>query len=462
MKAVVPGVDVLRVTVVRGHRRVDVAVAVGVPVAELLPDLARTLRVDVEGCLLASVLGEPFDGHLGLGPQGVVDGQVLTLLDAEGSDARYDDLAQAVGEVTSPEVARWGREHARTTVWLLLVGLVALVAVLAPFASRALSAAVGVLCVAGVTVAVVVAQRHGRVGPWVWPAVAVAGWHVVLLGAAVPAGGVGEAAGSLVQDSGLGPVMGLGQDSVPSVTAAGVALVVWGIVLLACLSRAREWCVIPLTAGSFAVAAGAVATLLDTDPGLVVWAVVSVVLLLQRWVPLALVDMFLVPDAPVAVRGARVRADITVVHRLVTGAAVVVVLGCVVVTPYAVLHGPWGQGWVVGVCLALLLRARHQQLRDHVAVAVAGTFAVVSVAAVATAVVGEGGRSVGGATDVVLVSMGLAAAAVLWASAPSTVRPSGVRWGWWGDQVERLALALLVPCWLVGSGLVSDPTGWFT
>lgn len=447
MGVAAPDAGVLRVSVVRGSRRVDVAVAAGVPVAELLDELARALRAEPGRCVLATVLGSPLALDDGLGGQGVVEGQVLTLLDlAETSEERHDDMPEAVRSVGSEELSVWRRAHTRGAA-AAVAGVTSVVAAItAPAADALFAALVGLAFVAGGTTAVGLVDRRRLTGAWATPALATAAWHVVLLGS-----------GTAVAVDGL-PWWSLGVGTARAVTGVGAALVLWGLVLVLVLDRNRDWCVAPLATGALAVLVGMSSVLLDMAPGQVLLAVLTFVLLGQRWLPSLVVDAFLVPDRPGPVDLTQLRPELGAAHRLVVSATLVVVAACVAVAPYAVSSGGWGLVWSVATCLALLLRARHQSLRDHVGVAIAGATAVGL--ATALAVVTTGATAGGVGAEVVLtVCLGVAAAAVLCLT-PWSVIPSGARWGWCGDQIERWSVALLLPAWLLATGIVSSPVGW--
>lgn len=449
MGAVVAGAELVRVSVVRGSRRVDVAVATGVPVAELLPDLARTFRVSPGPVALATALGVPLSPTTGLGDQGVVDGQILTLVEESGTEeVRYDDLAEAVGDIGAQELDRWGEEHTRTAaVWVaVLAGLVA--ALVVPGAGPVVSTVGGLLLVAGATTAVAVADRRRCTGAWTWPVLGAAAWHVQLLGTGFSHPEVGR------------PWWFLGEGAALALTGVGTTWVLWGLALLLSLTHNRQWSVVPLATGALAVLGGTVATLLGVAPGEILLPLATALLLAQRWMPAVVVDVLLVPDEPGPVDPGALRAEVDTAHGLVVGAAAVVAATSLLVVPYAVGLGPWGVAWAASAALALLLRARHQTLRDHVALAVVGAAAVWAATALA---VGAGARTAlapPGASVALLTCIGVAAVAVL-CLAPPAARPSGTRWGWCGDQVERWAVALLVPAWLVGAGLVPGPSGWW-
>lgn len=120
--------DPLRVTVLMGGRRVDVAVPAGLPVAELLPLLvARGGGPDPgEGLHLGVVGGPDLDPGSSLGEQGVRPGAVLAVTTGPFLRLRHDDPAEALGAAVA-EVTPWTARHGAG----LQVGAVVLVGALA-------------------------------------------------------------------------------------------------------------------------------------------------------------------------------------------------------------------------------------------------------------------------------------------------------------------------------------------
>ena len=110
----------IRVSVAAGTRRVDLALPGAVPVAELVPELARGLGILHAGTAHAGYTLVRPDGRrlgpaLGLGAQEVTDGDLLTLVaGVEGpAPRRYDDLAEALGDAVERETERWRPDHGR-------------------------------------------------------------------------------------------------------------------------------------------------------------------------------------------------------------------------------------------------------------------------------------------------------------------------------------------------------------
>src|SRR5215207_4273589 len=112
-----PGVGasgLVRVTVASGTRRVDLVLPGAVPVAELLPELARSVGLlDATtvygGYRVVTAEGRQLASDAGLIMQGVEDGGHLTV--AAGVDDRpprvYDDVVEAMTDVVERDLKPW-------------------------------------------------------------------------------------------------------------------------------------------------------------------------------------------------------------------------------------------------------------------------------------------------------------------------------------------------------------------
>lgn len=127
----------LRVSVVAGGRRVDVAVPPLLPVAELVPQAALALGLPEEqyaGLRMAPLAGPPLADDLGLAPQGVPDAAVLVLTDETPAPVVHDDPAVAVA-AAAREVSGPGPVPLRALAGLWLAGI-GLAGVLVPVLLR--------------------------------------------------------------------------------------------------------------------------------------------------------------------------------------------------------------------------------------------------------------------------------------------------------------------------------------
>ena len=121
----------VRVSVVAGERRADLALPGALPVAELLPELARAVGVldgqtAYGGYSLLTSDGRTLSGDTGLTFQGVEDGGVLTI--SSGVDEEpprvYDDIVEAMADAVENDMRPWepaaGRRTALSAAALLL------------------------------------------------------------------------------------------------------------------------------------------------------------------------------------------------------------------------------------------------------------------------------------------------------------------------------------------------------
>lgn len=157
----------LRVTVCSATRRVDLAVPGALPVADLLPELARgvglldgaTAHLGYQVCRIDGRVLEQETGLLG---QGVGEGDVLVLEHADAAlSPTYDDKAEAVAEAVAHVVRSWTPTATRraaqaiAATWLLLGGLVV------PFGHASVRTVGGLAAVAVLLlVTAILADRH--------------------------------------------------------------------------------------------------------------------------------------------------------------------------------------------------------------------------------------------------------------------------------------------------------------
>lgn len=264
------GLALLRVSVVAGRRRVDLAVPGALPVAELLPEVLAALDLPGQayaGLRLAPLGGAPLADDRGLAAQGVPDAAVLVVVDAETPPpVRHDDVAEAVAEAAGRDLPGWPSAWSRAL----------------PLGAGLVLAAVGAV-VLGVPVA---AGLGGTAPPVLLAGVALA-WTVLprlALGALdaldahhvdadhVDAGGVAERVGRAHRAIVLaGAALGLlAATLVPTVatTPAGIGLgtAVGALLLLRSRRhRARDEVLVGLGAGA-AVLLTALATVLVGHP----------------------------------------------------------------------------------------------------------------------------------------------------------------------------------------------------
>lgn len=418
-------------TVTGGQRRADVVLPTGVPLVELLPELAHVVGLgdrvaDGVPVHLTDVVGAVLDTDLGLGPQGVLDGAVLVLAPVPVSTpSRHDDVADAVAEVVERDVPVWSAAAARRTA----------------------SAAAGLLLTVGLLATV------AWPGRWSWLAAAAAG--AALLGLALAADHRGVRSVAVVGTWwGAAHVAGAGVLVVPDVgpggrfVVAGAGLVLVGLAGSVLLGR-RRWSAWAMAlVGLLGVAVGG-ALVAGADHSVATPVALVVLVLAGNAVPAVALGVSGVRAGrrvaePAA--AARLAGDVATGHALLLAGEVALGVGVVALTPWVVLTGPWGLGLAGTAAVVVLLRARHRRGAGQVQAAVTAGVAALTTAA-ATALLAE-------PTWRPALTPALAAVGVLLAALPAApVRP-GVRVLRWGEVVETLAVVALLPLLVV-------TVGWF-
>ena len=129
----------VRVTVASQTRCLDLVLPGALPVAELVPELARSVGLldpasAYAGYRLVVQDGRTLVADAGLAAQGVDDGDVITVAASQGDlpPPAYDDAVEAMVDIVEHDLHPWDPEAGRrTALWsavlLLLVGLVGLV-----------------------------------------------------------------------------------------------------------------------------------------------------------------------------------------------------------------------------------------------------------------------------------------------------------------------------------------------
>ena len=154
----------VRVTVASGTRRVDLVLPGSVPVAELVPELARSVGLlDAAtvygGYRVLTQDGRRLASDAGLTMQGVEDGGLLTV--AAGVDETpprvYDDVVEAMSDAVERDLKPWepaaGRRTALTAATLLLaLGAFALLLQRGSEVGAAAAVIIAVLLVVGAVV----------------------------------------------------------------------------------------------------------------------------------------------------------------------------------------------------------------------------------------------------------------------------------------------------------------------
>lgn len=439
----------VRVTVASGTRRVDLVLPGAVPVAELVPELARSVGLlDAAtvygGYRLVLPDGRRLAFDSGLISQGIEDGGVLTLSAGvdEATPRVYDDVVEAMTDVVERELTPWQPAQGRRTALVasalfLLLGAGALLV-----QREARLAGVAAAVIAAVLVAGGVVLSRAEREPEASVAV---GWL-----AAVYAAVAGLA---LADQQTAGPVFGL-----PVAAAGGAVLLVGVICLLGLAVEGRTLLLPAVVGGATFLAAGLLVRATDWRAAVVLAVVLTVVVLagsLFPWLALGLtstdVDRLFSPQDitadPVVVDPARVAGDARIAHEILVGIGATVGLLLVLVAPFAVSLGLFGTLLAVAASAVVMLRTRQYRTGSAVLVGLVSGVLGLLVTGATLLWLHPSWRPT---TAVVLAAAGAVVLALtMLPSAPS------VRRGRLGDVVESAALILLLPLLVVATGVFS-------
>jgi type VII secretion integral membrane protein EccD len=426
--------SLVRVSVSSGTRRADLGVPGGIPVVELVPELARELGVldpgnASHGFRLVAGGGVVVDPDRSLAAQGITDGAVLSLETVDvTTDKVYDDVVEAVADVVETQFAPWTARHSAgtaigaATVFLLCAAWALFTARDAGLLVTAVAGAVALLLVGTAAVLEARTQATG--------AVALAA--VSLVYAAV--------AGFALKPS--APLWGEG------LLYAGAAVAVVGLLGAAALPRHR----LVLSAGAVVGAAMVVLGVASGPGGISMTATCTVVFVVAvvlgnvlPWVGLSSsrlsshaprTEAEIGADAPEVDRG-QVRAQVARGHDAMVAVALATGGIALLTTPQLVAAGLAGTLLAVAGHVATLLRTRHSRTRTSVLLAMATGVLGLAVAAVAAAQLHPGWRP----ALAVLLGGGAALVVSLAVLAPRT----RVGLGRLADTLDGIVLVALLP-----------------
>jgi type VII secretion integral membrane protein EccD len=436
----------VRVTVTSGTRRVDLVLPGAVPVAELVPELARSVGLPdavtvYGGYRLVTQDGRELVSDAGLTIQGVDDGGVITV--AAGVDDEpprvYDDVVEAMTDVVERDLKPWDAAAGRrTALWaavlLLLVGAGSL---LLQHGSDVAAAAAVVVAVVLVLGAVVVSRTQGETDA----AVAVA-----LMGCVYAA--VAGLMGAWDTPFFAAPV-----------AAAGGGALAAGLVAALGLAEARTLLLPPVVVGAVFLATGLLMRASSFDPEVVLTTALALVVIAGSVFPwLALgatgtsVDqLFSTADItvdPDRIDPTEVSADARVAHEILVAVSATVGVLLVLVAPLAVSLGVAGALVSVLACLVMMLRTRQYRTGAEVLVGLgSGVLGLVSTA-LSALWLHPGWRPT--------AAVALAATGAVLLALTLLPQPGSVRRGRLGDLVETVALLALVPALVVATGIYSS------
>jgi type VII secretion integral membrane protein EccD len=356
---------VVRVTLVEGDDRTDLALPGSVPVAEIVPGLARRLgmlevRHAVAGYRLSRADGTALSADRSLTAQGVEDGALLSLVAKDvGSDNRvYDDLVEAVADAVESQHRAWTpSDSSRMTLAATLVLVVTGSAVLLSADDSSLLVPI----VAGAAAALAL------------------GVTSVLAALKKPAASQTMLAAACVLAFTSGLALGIGPWVGEPLAYGGVGVLLAGALALPFLGEAREYAGVPILVGAAALLIGGLPTYTDITVAQVaatLVAIAGVVLTSAPWIALSMTGIRVtIPRTQEEleaerqeIKAARVRNEFlrgsrTLMALRISG-AVIILLG----TPFAVASGLPGTLLVLVVCLAMMLGVREVYSRRDVLV----------------------------------------------------------------------------------------------
>jgi type VII secretion integral membrane protein EccD len=434
----------VRVTVTSSTRRVDLVLPGVVPVAELVPELARSVGlldpVTVYGGYhLVTRDGRALATHAGLTLQGVEDGDVITI--AAGVDDEpprvYDDVVEAMADAVERDLEPWDAATGRrTALWAAVALLVMSAAAL--LLERGSDLAAGAALVVTVTL-VLAAVALSRVRRDTGAAVTVA---MV---------GCGYAAMTGLLDGRGAPSSGT------SVAAAGGGALLAGIVAALGLGSGRTLLLPTGVAGAVFLATGLVMRSWSGDPAVVLTTVLALATIAGSafpWFALGVIGTSIEPlfvatgtalDAS-PIDPECVAADARTAHEILVALSATEGLLLVLVSAPAVSLGPAGAAVSVLACVVVMLRTRHHHAGAEVLVGLT------------SGVLGLLGTSVSvlwlqpSWRPVAAVALEAAGAAILALTLLPRIAP--VPRGRLADVAEGVALLALLPALVTATGVL--------
>ncbi len=346
----------VRVTVASSTRRVDLVLPGAIPVAELVPELARSVgllgRATAHvGYRVLTASGHELEPDAGLVAQGIEDGGLLTLAagDVGGGASRLDDdAAEALAELVDRDAAAWAGALGRRAAWcagVLALGLGALGLVVHR------GSPVGWPVAAGVSVAQLggaVAASRARPEP----------------GAAAALGVLGAAYAAV---AGLLVSCGAATSTGTAVAAAGGAVLVAGLVCLVGLGAGRVSGLPAVVVGAILLVVGLACRVTDLDLAVLLSAALVVVVLASTAFPAMTLTLTGAAARHLDQRGdapvdhARLLADARLAREILLGLSASVGAVLVVVAPLSVSLGPAGAVLAVLCCVAVLVQTRRHR-----------------------------------------------------------------------------------------------------
>ena len=449
----------VRVTIASGSRRVDLVLPGAIPVAELVPELARSVGLlDAStvygGYRLVTQEGRILANDAGLTMQGIEDGGLLTV--TAGVDEKaprvYDDVVEAMADVVENELQPWEPAAGRRTALgagSILLGLGALALLLkgeSLLGGVAAAVIAALLVVGGIVLAR--AQEEPEAGV------------VVSLIAAFYAG----VAGLLLAPGDLPGWTWPLDDAffTDPLLFAGLGVLLVGLVAVVGLQDGRPLVIPAIVVGAVLVAGSVLIRVASLEPSTVFTVLMTLVVLagsIFPWLALGvtgtkvdqLYSLHDITADPEEIDPDEVADDARVGHEILLAVSATVGTLLVLFAPFAVGRGAFGTVLAAVCCLAVMFRTRQYRTGSEVLAGLtSGILGLVSVA-VSMLLVHDGWRS-GAAIGLAAVGAALLALTLVPAS------PS-VRRGRMGDVVETMTLLALLPLMVLAAGFVSAVAG---
>jgi len=449
----------IRLTIASGSRRVDLVLPGSIPVAELVPELARSVGLlDAStvygGYRLVTQDGRSLANDAGLTMQGIEDGGLLTV--TAGVDDRaprvYDDVVEAMADVVENELRPWEPAAGRRTALgagsiMLGLGALALLLTGESLLGGVTAAVIAVLLVVG---GVVLARAQDE------PEAAVA---VSLLAAVYAA-----VAGLLLAPGDL-PAWSWPLDERffdAPLLGAGLGVLGVGVIAVIGLQEGRVLVIPAVVVGAVLVASAVLIRVASLEPSVVLTVLMTLVVLagsIFPWLALGvtgtrveqLYSLHDITADPEEIDPDEVGRDARVGHEILLAVSATVGTLLVLFAPFAVGRGVYGTILAGVCCLAVMFRTRQYRTGAEVLAGLtSGILGLVSVA-VAMLLIHDSWRS-GAAIALAGVGAGLLGLTLVPAS------PS-VRRGRLGDVVETFTLLSLLPLMVLGAGFVAAVAG---
>jgi type VII secretion integral membrane protein EccD len=438
----------VRLSVIAGSRRLDLTVPAILPVAELLPEIARDLGALTSenaygGFRLVRHDGRTVDADRNLQAQGVEDGAILTLvIGADVAEPRvYDDVVEAVADVIESEFQPWSaRRSALVGQAAATAFLTAAAVVLALDRSDhvLVSVAAGIAAAVVLTAAVVLSRRRRESAP--------AG--LLLTGAAAALAAVAGYR-ALAHGAWSGTPLAL----------AGLGVLLVGAIGYLAIADRRELLLSPVAGGAVIAVVGAVVGSTGFSAasvfafGLAATVLIGNALgwLAVSWTRIAVSSPRTESEIyaePSAIHPEPLAEAVRQGHRMLIASSVAVGAVALTLTPVVVGSGITGTVLCLLCGTALMLRTRHSRTTADVAVGLISGVLLLAEIAVAASLQHPGWRSP--------IAVTLAAAAAGLVGFAALAPRLRVRLGRLADAVDVLNLVALLPLAVAAAGVIGE------